>query len=141
REHRRRLGLACGPCAVVRIPPTIPSLRGPRTPFFDRYIRIDYSEARTPTSSLKGLRIYIADQTVPPHERVPPRSPRRYWARRGIAEWLGTQVSGEKPLLVGIDHGFSFPLRYFERHRLQHDWPLFLEDFQHRWPTDETNTY
>jgi hypothetical protein len=36
---------------------TIPSLRGPRTPFFDRYIGIDYSGARTPTSSLKGLRI------------------------------------------------------------------------------------
>ena len=110
-------------------------------PFFDRYIGIDYSGARTPTSSLKGLRIYIADQTVPPHERLPPRSPRRYWTRRGIAEWLVTQLSGEKPLLVGIDHGFSFPLRYFERHRRQHDWPLFLEDFQHHWPTDETNTY
>ena len=78
---------------------------------------------------------------MPPHERLPPRSPRRYWTRRGIAEWLVTQLSGEKSLLVGIDHGFSFPLRYFERHRLQHDWPLFLEDFQHDRPTDETNTY
>jgi len=28
-------------------------------PFFDRYIGIDYSGARTSTSSLKGLRIYI----------------------------------------------------------------------------------
>ena len=37
----------------------IPSLRGPRMPFFDRYIGIDYSGARTSTSSLKGLRIYI----------------------------------------------------------------------------------
>jgi hypothetical protein len=27
--------------------------------------------------------------------------------------------------LVGIDHGFSFPLSYFEVHRLTPDWPAF----------------
>jgi hypothetical protein len=43
--------------------------------------------------------------------------------------------------LVGIDHGFSFPLRYFERHWLQPDWPSFLEDFQKHWPTDEDHVY
>jgi hypothetical protein len=41
------------------------------------------------------------------------------------------------PTLVGIDHGFSFPLRYFEVHRLKPDWSAFLDDFQRRWPTDE----
>jgi hypothetical protein len=39
--------------------------------------------------------------------------------------------------LVGIDHGFSFPLRYFEQHGLPLDWPSFLDDFQRHWPTDE----
>jgi hypothetical protein len=39
--------------------------------------------------------------------------------------------------LVGIDHGFSFPLQYFERHGLPLDWPSFLDDFQRHWPTDE----
>jgi hypothetical protein len=63
-----------------------------------------------------------------------------YWTRRAIAEWLVIQVSSEKPMLVGIDHAFSFPVQYFERHRLQHDWPSFLEDFQHHWPTDNTKT-
>jgi hypothetical protein len=45
------------------------------------------------------------------------------------------------PTLVGIDHGFSFPLRYFEVHHLRPDWPTFLDDFQKHWPTDEDNTY
>ena len=41
---------------------------------------------------------------------------------------------------IGIDHGFSFPLRYFEVHRLPPDWPRFLEDFQRHWPTDAEST-
>ena len=45
------------------------------------------------------------------------------------------------PTLVGIDHGFSFPLRYFEVHGLLPDWPTFLDDFQRHWPTDEDHTY
>lgn len=109
-------------------------------PLFDRYIGIDYSGAQTSTSSLNGLRIYLADQSAVPCEEWPPRNSHKYWTRLGIAKWLVTQVSGEKPLLVGIDHAFSFPVKYFERHRLQHDWPLFLEDFQHHWPTDNTKT-
>jgi hypothetical protein len=32
--------------------------------------------------------------------------------------------------IVGIDHGFSFPLHYFEVHGLLPDWPTFLDDFQ-----------
>lgn len=40
-------------------------------------------------------------------------------------------------MLVGIDHGFSFPLQYFEQHKLLPDWVSFLDDFQRHWPTDE----
>ena len=42
---------------------------------------------------------------------------------------------------IGIDHGFSFPLRYFEVHQLEPAWPTFLEDFQRHWPTDAEHTY
>ncbi|MCB1556921.1 MAG: hypothetical protein KDJ15_06365, partial [Alphaproteobacteria bacterium] len=42
---------------------------------------------------------------------------------------------------VGIDHGFSFPLRYFETHHILPEWPVFLDDFQQHWPTDEDNVY
>ena len=110
-------------------------------PAFNRYVGIDYSGAQTPTSSLKGLRIYWADPESPPVEVAPPPSPRKYWTRRGIAEWLVEMLSEDQPMLVGIDHGFSFPLRYFEVHRLVPDWPAFLDDFQCHWPTDGDNTY
>jgi hypothetical protein len=55
---------------------------------FERYIGIDYSGAETPKSSLKGLRVYAADRLTGPREVVPPPSPRQYWTRRGVAEWL-----------------------------------------------------
>ena len=109
--------------------------------FFQRYIGIDYSGAQTPTSSLTGLRVYTADRDTLPIEVQPPPSPRKYWTRRGIAEWLLERLQEDQPTIVGIDHGFSFPLRYFEVHHLLPDWPTFLDDFQHHWPTDGGNIY
>ena len=104
---------------------------------FARYVGIDYSGAQTPADSLAGLRIFEAVDDGPPSE-VPPRpSPRKYWTRREIAEWLVEQIGGPEPMLVGIDHGFSFPRQYFEFHGLKPDWPAFLDDFQRHWPTDE----
>jgi hypothetical protein len=106
-------------------------------PIFERYIGIDYSGAETPRPSLKGLRVYAGDRLTAPQEVQPPPSRRKYWTRRGIAEWLVGILSEGTPTLVGIDHGFSFPLRYFEQHGLPLDWPSFLDDFQRHWPTDE----
>ncbi len=77
---------------------------------------IDYSGAQTPTASLKGLRVYLADRSSPLVEVMPPQSPRKYWTRRGIAECLVERLAEDESALVGIDHGFSFPLRYFEVH-------------------------
>lgn len=108
---------------------------------FTRTIGIDYSGAQTPTSSLPGLRVFMVEDDAPPAEVLPPPGRRRYWTRRGLAEWLLKQLRDGPPALVGIDHGFSFPLRYFEQHRLPHDWPTFLDDFQHHWPTDEDHVW
>jgi hypothetical protein len=105
-------------------------------PAFARYVGIDYSGAQTPTASLKGLRIYAADRALPPVEVSPPPSARKYWTRRGVAEWLVERLAEDAPTPVGIDHGFSFPIRYFETHGLKPDWPNFLDDFQRHWPTD-----
>jgi hypothetical protein len=80
---------------------------------FARTIGIDYSGAETPTASLKGLRVYIADGDGLPVEVPPPPSARKYWTRKGIAEWLVQRLAEDASTLVGIDHGFSFPLRYF----------------------------
>jgi hypothetical protein len=111
------------------------------TPDFPRAIGIDYSGAQTPTSSLPGLRMYLAEGDAPPVEILPPPSPRKYWTRRGIAEWLVAQLRDGPPALVGIDHGFSFPLKYFQKYKLPLDWPAFLDDFQRHWPTDQDHTY
>ena len=108
---------------------------------FERYIGIDYSGAKTANASLNGLRVYLAQGDAPAEEVPPPPSPRKYWTRRGIAEWLAERLAEDVPTLVGIDHGFSFPLRYFEVHHLLPDWPAFLDDFQQHWPTDADNTY
>jgi hypothetical protein len=112
-----------------------------RNPGFERYIGIDYSGAQTPDSSLKGLRVFMADAVAHPLEVPPPPSPRKYWTRRGIAEWLLVRLREPQPTLVGIDHGFSFPLPYFSQHQLPLDWTTFLEDFHEHWPTDEANVY
>jgi hypothetical protein len=110
-------------------------------PQFNRYIGIDYSGAETPDSSCKGLRVFMAEGSGEPVQVQPPPSPRRYWTRRGLAEWLQIELDRDIPTLVGIDHAFSFPLAYFERYRLSSNWQDFLVDFQHHWPTDAPKTY
>lgn len=108
---------------------------------FSQYLGIDYSGARTPKSSLRGLRVYRSDNgAAEPREVTPPPSPRKYWTRRGLAEWLVETLRRSTPTLVGIDHAFSFPHAYFDRHILPPNWNLFLDDFCAHWPTDEENT-
>jgi hypothetical protein len=110
-------------------------------PAFRRYIGIDYSGAETAYSSCKGLRVYVAEDSGTPEQVQPPPSPRRYWTRRGLAEWLREELDRDIPTLVGIDHAFSFPLAYFEKYRLSSDWEDFLVDFHHHWPTDAQHMY
>ena len=43
---------------------------------------------------------------------------------------------GGRPDARRIDHAFSFPLAYFDRHAVEPDWPAFLDDFALHWPTD-----
>jgi hypothetical protein len=76
-----------------------------------------------------------------PLEVSPPPSPRKYWTRRGVAEWLVNRLSEDCTTLVGIDHGLSFPLAYFSRHGLALDWDRFLDDFHRHWPTDDDHVY
>ena len=42
----------------------------------------------------------------------------------------------EESVIIGIDHGFSFPQTYFRRYQLSH-WDGFLDDFVRHWPTLE----
>ena len=110
-------------------------------PHFNRYIGIDYSGAETADSSCKGIRVFMAEGANEPAQVLPPPSPRRYWTRRGLTEWLREELDRDIPTLVGIDHAFSFPLAYFEKYRLSSDWQDFLEDFRYHWPTDEEGIF
>jgi hypothetical protein len=88
-------------------------------PAFESYIGIDYSGAQTPKSSIKGLRVYEADRLTAAQEVVPPPSPRKYWTRKGVAEWLVERLSEGSLTLVGIDHGFSFPFPQHDKFSLK----------------------
>lgn len=78
---------------------------------FQRYVGIDYSGAQTPRASLEGLRVYVADRGSIAYEVQPPPSPCKYWTRSVMAEWLVERLTKHWRTLVGIDHGFSFPMR------------------------------
>ncbi|MEQ1899884.1 MAG: hypothetical protein ABL866_04035 [Devosia sp.] len=110
-------------------------------PLFACYVGIDYSGAKTSTDGLRGLRVCMSAGGSPPHEVLPPPSPKKYWTRRGVAEWLVSILGEDTPTLVGIDHGFSFPKQYFEAYGVKGDWSAFLDDFHLHWPTDEDHTY
>lgn len=109
-------------------------------PKFSRYIGIDYSGSKTPTTCLDGLRVYMTEGKKKLEEEI-----RESWTRKGVAEWIVKKLSKKElskdvPTLVGIDHAFSFPLSYFERYAndgLKRTWPSFLKDFQNHWPTDK----
>src|SRR5262245_6713720 len=108
-------------------------------PRFTRTVGIAYSGAFFADQSLPGLRVYACDAGASPVEVAPPPSPRKYFTRREIAQLLVERLAEDTPTLVGLAHGFSFPLRYFEVHGLALDWPAFLDDFQRHWPTDSVD--
>jgi len=108
---------------------------------FNRYIGIDYSGAETPTSSLKGIRVYMCTIDTDPEEVQPSPSPRKYWTRKGLAQWLVERLNEDIPTIVGIDHGFSFPMKYFIYYQIKPHWDIFLDDFCKHWPTDEDHMY
>lgn len=102
---------------------------------FRKYIGIDYSGAKTASSRLPGLQLYVAHRERP-RKVLPPERRFKNWCRRELCQWLIEQAGGAEPFIVGIDHGFSFPLSYFRRSRLK-TWDDFLEDFSAHWPTHQ----
>ncbi|MDP6183613.1 MAG: hypothetical protein QF609_07335 [Gammaproteobacteria bacterium] len=107
---------------------------------FDRYIGIDYSGAKAPVSRLKALQVFEATPAANP-VRIPVQSAgARNWCRKDLAEWCTRELMGDSRIIIGIDHGFSFPLSYMRRHGLK-SWPQFLEHFYRLWPTDRDHMY
>jgi hypothetical protein len=110
---------------------------------FDLHIGIDYSGRETPISRTPGLQVYAAFGDEGPRAIRTPKAPdgaNWNWCRKEIAEWIIEQASSKVKFIAGIDHGFSFPMSYFEKYKLK-TWEDFLEDFCQHWPTDDDHTY
>lgn len=106
---------------------------------FISYIGIDYSGAKTAISRLKGLRVFKATYKVQPTRVQSSAGKNRNWTRKEIAHWCLEQLQSADPIIIGIDHGFSFPLSYMKKYQISR-WDPFLEDFQKHWPTDQDNS-
>jgi hypothetical protein len=111
---------------------------------FKRFIGIDYSGANASTAGLRNLRVYsatVGDKCPKEERRQESRLQTRRWSRKCLAEWIVECLRDNEPSLIGIDHGFSFPRDYFERHALDNDWHRFLDDFAAHWPTHVADTW
>ncbi|MDZ7698719.1 MAG: hypothetical protein U5R49_17935 [Deltaproteobacteria bacterium] len=98
------------------------------------YVGIDYSGAATPLTRLSGLRVFRATPNEDPDKVHPPHDKGKNWTRKEIAEWCVDQLREDGPVIIGIDHAFSFPMAYMERYGIK-DWRHFLSDFCKHWPT------
>lgn len=106
---------------------------------FDLFIGIDYSGRGTPLTRTSALQVYAAFGDEDPRriESLSSTDIRpKNWCRKEIAEWLILQANKDIRFIVGLDHGFSFPVPYFKQHGLM-DWNAFLDDFCQHWPTDQ----
>ena len=107
---------------------------------FDRYIGIDYSGRQAPVSRLSALQVFTATPASNPLPVPVPSAGARNWCRKDLAAWFIRELMGDDRCIMGIDHGFSFPLSYMQRNGLR-SWPQFLEHFNRSWPTDRDHMY
>jgi hypothetical protein len=107
---------------------------------YTRHIGIDYSGAQTPTSRLKALQVFEVQEASAASKVVTPAQGARNWSRLEVAQYCLTVIEQGEPVIIGIDHGFSFPLSYMERYGID-TWDRFLDDFMRHWPTADPHTY
>ncbi len=82
---------------------------------FTRHIGIDYSGAQTPESRLKGLQIYECRGGATPERIGPPTEGAKNWTRIEVAQFCASALASGEPVVIGIDHAFSFPMSYRRR--------------------------
>ena len=106
---------------------------------FENYVGIDYSGAGTAVNRNKALQVFMAVGDGEPVKIRTGAGPNWNWNRKEIAYWCLDQLKYNVPIIIGIDHAFSFPLSYLARNEIS-SWNHFLEDFHTHWPTDKINT-
>ena len=109
---------------------------------FNFYVGIDYSGAAFPQTRTSSLQVYLAEgSNLPARVQSPActKNLKRNWNRLEVYAWLSKFLQRHDSVIVGIDHGFSFPKSYFKRYKLE-TWDQFLTDFVESWPTHEAGT-
>lgn len=102
---------------------------------FHRYVGIRYAGRKGPGDRLRELKVFSALEDHEPFLEINEADAEGRWSRRELAEWLLARLADpEEPAVVGIDHAFSFPQSYMDRHNLK-TWDEFLADFEEYWPT------
>jgi hypothetical protein len=107
---------------------------------FKCYIGIDYSGAKSPNSRIKTLQVFEASVEGEPIKISTPAQGARNWSRQEVAQYCQKALRSADPVVIGIDHAFSFPMSYMQRYGLS-DWDTFLRDFMRHWPTADLHTY
>ncbi len=107
---------------------------------FAYHIGIDYSGAQTPTSRLKALQVFEATNDSGPVKVSTPVEGAKNWTRLEIAQYCLKVLETGEPVIIGIDHGFSFPVSYMQRYGIP-SWDAFLDDFMRHWPTADPHKY
>ena len=106
-------------------------------PDFQHYIGIRYSGRKGPGERIREIRVWSAREDHEPYLEQNPDAGDGRWSRRELAEWLLARLTeDDAPAIVGLDHAFSFPESYMDRHQLK-SWDQFLTDFEGHWPTDK----
>ena len=95
---------------------------------FARHIGIDYSGAQTLTTRLKTLQVHEAVEDAGPVMVSTPINGAKNWSRLEIAQYCLSLLQTGGPAIIGIDHGFSFPLSYMKRYGITTR-NQFLADF------------
>ena len=103
---------------------------------FKIHIGIDYSGAGTPLNRLGGLQLFKASHNSEPQLIRTSSGHGWKWNRKEIAHWCLEALKGDAPIIIGIDHAFSFPITYMKRYQIN-SWDHFLDDFYNHWPTDK----
>ena len=107
-------------------------------PDFLQYIGVRYSGRKDPGDSISEIKVFAG---VEDHELFQERNQGHKsgrWNRRDLAEWLLAKITEGDPVIVGLDHAFSFPQSYMDRNELR-SWDQFLRDFEENWPTRDSS--
>jgi len=107
---------------------------------FTRHIGIDYSGAQTAERRLKALQVYESRDGGKPDRVSTPTKGAKNWTRLEVAQFCASAIESGEPVIIGIDHAFSFPMSYMQRYGIK-SWDQFLDDFMRHWPTADPNTY